>query len=61
MYDVYVDLITKTEKIRFYSKLAARLWVHEKRIYDCVDVARVFLVDADTGEIVDEWNATTSY
>ena len=55
MFDVVVNLIGRTEYVRFYSEWAARLWVVEKEIWTCVDVESVFLVNHTTGEVMQEW------
>lgn len=55
MFDVVVKLIGRTEYVHFYSEWAARLWVAEKAIWECVDVEKVFLINHITGEIVQEW------
>ena len=55
MFDVVVKLVHKTEYIRFYSEWAARLWVAEKEIWECVDVEHIYLIDHTTGEVLQEW------
>ena len=55
MFDVVVKVIGRTEYVRFYSDWAARLWVAEKAIWECVDVEKVFLINHITGEIIQEW------
>lgn len=55
MFDVVVKLVHKTEYVRFYSEWAARLWVAEKEIWECVDVEHIYLIDHTTGEVLQEW------
>jgi hypothetical protein len=55
MFDVVVMLVGKTEYVRFYSEWAARLWVAEKSIWECVDVEHIYLINHITGELIQEW------
>ena len=55
MFDVVVKLVHKTEYVHFYSEWAARLWVAEKEIWECVDVEHIYLIDHTTGEVLQEW------
>lgn len=55
MYEIYVKLSNRTERIPFYSKWAAGYFVESKGLTQCADVEEVLLVDTETGEVLEQW------